>query len=362
MEHSEKKVSDQQLNLDLFFDLSPDMLCIAGFDGYFKKVNASFINMIGFTWEELQAKPVNEFIHPEDRTLTSQLRDKIKVGVPMINFENRYFTKSGDIVWLSWTSIPYHNEELIYAIAKNVTHKKKVEQDRNLILSHLTNANKELKQLGFSTSHDLRSPVNNLLSVFTLIDKSKITDADTLEFLDLMKFSVDSLKKSLNHYADSLTDKANNQTQIEELRFEEAFDEVVKALKSLIKDTQCAIDIDFSEAQTIRFNKYFLESIFLNLLSNSIKYAKPFQAPEIKIRTKKVPGFTELIFSDNGVGFDVEKTKTKMFGLHQKFHSHEDSKGIGLYLVYNYLINLEGKITVESQIDQGATFTLSFID
>jgi PAS domain S-box-containing protein len=362
MKPSEKKISEPPINLDLFFELSPDLLCIAGFDGYFKKVNSSFLNMIGFTWEELQAKPVNDFIHPEDRTLTTHLRNRIKVGVPMINFENRYFTKSGDLVWLSWTAIPYQNQQLIYAIAKNVTHKKKVEQDRNIILSHLTNENKELKQLGYSTTHDLRSPVNNLLSVYTLIDTSSIKDVETVELLELMKASIEGLKDKLNHYSDVLTGKSETKRKLEIIHFEDAFNNVLKSLNSLITDTQCKIDYKFDNAETIRFNKHYLESIFLNLISNSLKYAKPFQAPEIKIRTKKVDGFTELIFSDNGIGFDAEKTKNKMFGLHQRFHNHEDSKGIGLYLVYNYLVSLEGKISVKSQLNEGTTFTLSFID
>ncbi|MFZ6663241.1 PAS domain-containing sensor histidine kinase [Peijinzhouia sedimentorum] len=362
MSSSEKKISDPQIDLDLFFELSPDLMCIAGFDGYFKKVNSSFINMIGYTWAELKARPINEYIHPEDRILTSQFRNEIKKGVPLINFENRYITKSGEVVWLAWTSMPYERSELVYAIAKNVTHKKKLEQDRNIILSHLTHINKEIKQLGYRTSHDLRSPVNNLLSAFSLIDHSKIEDIETLEFLELIKISVEGLKKSLNHYTDVLTEKTESQISVEELQFKDAFNVVVKSLKSLIKDTQCTIDFNFDLAPTIRFNKYYLESIFLNLISNSIKYSKAFQAPEIKIRTRKFDGYTELIFSDKGLGFDVEKTKNKIFGLHQKFHSHEDSKGIGLYLIYNYLINLHGKISVESQVNKGSTFTLSFVD
>lgn len=153
-----------------------------------------------------------------------------------------------------------------------------------------------------------------------------------------------------------------SQILVEELLFEDSFNAVVKSLKSLIKDTQCKIDFDFDAAPKVRFNKYYLESIFLNLISNSIKYAKPFQAPEIKIRIRKIDGYTELTFNDKGIGFDLELTKHKIFGLQQKFNSHEDSKGIGLYLVYNYLVSLHGKISVESQLNEGTTFTLSFID
>ncbi|WP_407306482.1 ATP-binding protein, partial [Acinetobacter sp.] len=64
----------------------------------------------------------------------------------------------------------------------------------------------------------------------------------------------------------------------------------------------------------------------------------------------------------NGLGFDMEKVKDRIFGLHQKFHHHVDSKGIGLYLIYNHITSLGGKITVESEINKGATFVMTFKD
>jgi signal transduction histidine kinase len=68
----------------------------------------------------------------------------------------------------------------------------------------------------------------------------------------------------------------------------------------------------------------------------------------------------QLIFSDNGLGFDMDKVKDKIFGLYEKFHSNVDSNGIGLYLVYNHITSLGGRIAVESKINEGATFTISF--
>ncbi len=70
----------------------------------------------------------------------------------------------------------------------------------------------------------------------------------------------------------------------------------------------------------------------------------------------------QLIFSDNGLGFNMDKVKDKIFGLHQKFHDHIDSKGIGLYLVYNHVTSLGGQIAVESEVNKGATFIISFND
>ncbi|MEH6407348.1 MAG: ATP-binding protein, partial [Leeuwenhoekiella sp.] len=75
---------------------------------------------------------------------------------------------------------------------------------------------------------------------------------------------------------------------------------------------------------------------------------------------KKGDGYHQVIYTDNGLGFDMQKVKNKIFGLHQKFHNHIDSKGIGLYLVYNHIRNLGGDINVESAPNEGTTFVISF--
>src|SRR4051812_36719238 len=112
-----------EFNLELFFELSHDLFCIAGYDGYFKRINQSVSTVLGYTQEELFAKPINDFVHPDDQDITQKNRDNLKNSIPLLNFENRYITKSGEIVWLAWTSMPNEKEKVVYAIAKNITHK-----------------------------------------------------------------------------------------------------------------------------------------------------------------------------------------------------------------------------------------------
>ncbi|HSI70128.1 MAG TPA: PAS domain S-box protein, partial [Gillisia sp.] len=145
----------EQFNFEHFFESSSDFLCIAGYDGYFRKVNPAFLKLLGYTEEELFSKPISDNIYPEDRNITAGHRDHLKKEVPLLNFENRYLTKSGEIVWLTWTSIPEPSLNLIYAIAKNITHIKKLEEERNSLLANLTQVNAEFKQLTYTTSHDL---------------------------------------------------------------------------------------------------------------------------------------------------------------------------------------------------------------
>jgi PAS domain S-box-containing protein len=342
--------------------LTADLFCIAGYDGYFKKINPAVSKVFGYTRDELFSKPINAFIHPEDVDITSRNRNEIFENKPLLNFENRYITKNGDIVWLSWTSMPYPEQKLVYAIAKNITHKKQLENERNLLIADLTKINNDLKQLTYSTTHDLRSPVNNLQSLFGLLDVSKIQDEETLEFLKIMKQATGGLQKTLNEFVDVITHKDGLNVNTEELLFSKSLALVLKSIQSLIQNSKTEISYDFSEAESVTFNKTYLESIFLNFITNSIKYARPGIAPVISIRSGEHNGKKQLIYTDNGLGFDMENVQNKLFGLHQKFHNHADSKGIGLYLVHNHITSTGGSISVESKVNEGATFIITFKD
>jgi PAS domain S-box-containing protein len=123
---------NQLFDLEYFFELSPDLLCIAGYDGYFKKINPAVSKTLGYSNEELFAKPINHFVYSDDKDITSRKRESIKKDIPLLNFENRYVTKSGDIIWLTWTSMPVNTQKVVFAIAKNITYKKKLEEYRRI--------------------------------------------------------------------------------------------------------------------------------------------------------------------------------------------------------------------------------------
>ncbi|MDR6301534.1 ATP-binding protein [Mesonia maritima] len=353
---------EKLFNLERFFNLSPDILCIAGFDGYLKKVNPAFSNLLGYSEKELLQRPINDFIYEDDKSITSVLREKIKNNIPLLNFENRYVTKRGDIVWLSWTSISEKNDDLIYAVAKNITHIKKLEEERNLLLIDLAKLNADLKKFTYTTSHDLRSPVGNIISLFDLLDFSKIKDKETLEYLQLLRGVTFEMKATLDKYVDAITEDKKINIQVEKLNFQEILDNVCESIQELINKSETIIQVDFSKAETVEFSSFYLHSIFLNLISNSIKYAHSNRKPVVSIRTRKINNRIQLIFSDNGIGFDMKKAEGKIFGLNQSLHSKKESKGIGLYLVQSHLESLGGKINVKSKVNKGTTFTLSFRD
>lgn len=345
--------------MDLFFELSRDLLCIAGFDGYFKKINPSVSRVLGYTDEELYSRPINDFVHPDDRNITSVYRERIYQNTPLLNFENRYITKSGSIVWFTWTSMPSVEDQLVYAIAKNITHKKIAEEARNKMVSSLTEVNNDFKQLTYSISHDLRSPINNLLTIFNFIDFDKISDPNTLDSLEMLKRSGENLKTTIDNYANVLNGKESIQTNLIDLNLKQTLHSVLTSIHSLIVDSNAKFVIDFTELESITYNKIYLESIFLNLITNAIKYSKPDCSPIIKISSRIHQGVRQLIVSDNGLGLNLADVKDEIFNLHTKFHEHADSSGIGLYLVYNHINQMGGKITIESEPNQGTTFTIS---
>ncbi len=104
--------------LDRFFTQSIDMLCIAGFDGHFKRLNPAWEKTVGYSTQDLIASPYVDFIHPDDRELTIREAEKLVAGGETVCFENRYRCKDGSYKWLLWTSTPFSAQQLIYAMRK----------------------------------------------------------------------------------------------------------------------------------------------------------------------------------------------------------------------------------------------------
>lgn len=115
---------------DLFtlFELTPDLVCVADKEGYFKNFNPAVPKTLGYTREELLELPIAKHMHPEDREMTLNRRAQLLKGDTMLNFQNRYVTKHGKIVWLEWTSVYLNEKQLVFAVAKNITSRKKMEQ------------------------------------------------------------------------------------------------------------------------------------------------------------------------------------------------------------------------------------------
>jgi len=111
------------------FNLSLDMISTAGFDGCFKSVNPAFEQTLGYKPEEIVGRPFLDFVHPDDREKTEEEAASLSDGVTTVHFQNRYYGKDGELHWLEWASIPLKEEGLIYGIARDVTERKRLEQE-----------------------------------------------------------------------------------------------------------------------------------------------------------------------------------------------------------------------------------------
>jgi diguanylate cyclase len=118
------------------FDLSLDMICTAGFDGCFKRVNPAFERTLGYRPEELVDRPFLDFVHPDDRQKTERETASLSAGAKTVQFQNRYLARNGDVHWLEWTSMPLLDEGVIYGVARDVTDRKALEQDLERLSQH----------------------------------------------------------------------------------------------------------------------------------------------------------------------------------------------------------------------------------
>ena len=124
---TEIKRKQSEIELSRIFSFSPDIICVAGMDGYFKKVNSAMSRLLGFTQDELLAHPISSFTHPDDRRKTEMEIDAINLNKGAQNFKNRLIAKDGSVVWLSWTTRTFFEEGKVYSVARDITEQKELE-------------------------------------------------------------------------------------------------------------------------------------------------------------------------------------------------------------------------------------------
>ena len=123
------------------------MLCVLGFDGYFLRLSSSWETTLGFTIDELKSRPFIEFVHPEDRDRTRNQNSDVRCGGQALSFENRYLCKDGSFRWFRWNARPDPAQQVIYAVARDVTARKEAEAERDRLVGELQSALAEVKVL-----------------------------------------------------------------------------------------------------------------------------------------------------------------------------------------------------------------------
>ena len=304
------------------------------------------------------------FVHPEDLYFVKKEIKKSKTSLSDLSFSCRIIRRDGvirDVYSESKFEFNQAGKPIgMYGIMQDLTERKKQEKERELLIKELSQNNKDLRQFSFITSHNLRGPIATLLGLTSLVEKMNIKDEALKQIVNGIKKVAITFDNTVKDLTNVLMIKENPSVSQEKLNVSEIFGQIAAQTKMSIEKNDAQIETNFSEAAVITFNRLYMENIFLNLLTNAIKYKSPLRKLKIIVSTKQVGDSVLLVFEDNGMGLDVELNKDKVFGLYQKFHNHPDSKGLGLFMIKSQMESLGLRIDIESQVNVGTKFILQF--
>ena len=327
-------------------------------------VNSAFTDMTGYTAEEVIGKSPIMFIGAKSDMLEF---DKLKTAIQEYRecfVETINYKKNGEEFWNNFSMIPVTDKDGEHShwisIQRDVTEEKNKEKEREQLIRELTQNNKDLKQFSYITSHNLRAPLSNLTGLLNLAEDMDIEDPELKEIISGFSKSTHLLNETINDLVKVVIIKDNPSIHKEKVLIKEIFENVFNQLSFLIGLHKPILKIDLEEVLILNINKSYLESIFLNLLTNAIKYRSENRQLKVNISSKVEGDNLVLTFKDNGVGIDLVRNRDKIFGLYQRFHNHPDSKGLGLYLVKSQVEAMGGTINVESTVGKGTTFTIVF--
>lgn len=228
-----------------------------------------------------------------------------------------------------------------------------------LVSADLKRQNGQLLNYAHITSHDLREPISNIISLIELHDMEE-DQKEKEKYYNMFRSESNNMLSTLNELNESL--KIQNSDEVERtiILFDDVLEEVKNSISTLIDQTKAKIETDFSALEQINYPRIYLSSILRNLITNAIKYKHPDRQPHIRISTSLVDGVEILECRDNGSGLDLRKYGSKIFRLHKRFHGNEDSRGVGLFITKNQVEAMGGTIEIESDLGVGAKFTVRF--
>jgi PAS domain S-box-containing protein len=356
VEHRVRELTAAREELDRFFSLSLDMLCIAE-GGYFKRVNPAWEDVLGWTAAELTAQPYSNFVHPDERAATAARLASIADGTITLTFENRYRHKDGTYRWLQWKAAPVAETGVIYAAARDVTEQKRAEGAMQEHAAALTAVNSELEAFSYSVSHDLRAPLRHVTGFASLLDKQAghTLDAQGRRYLKTIIEAARHMGQLIDDLlAFSRMGRATLTKQSVDLG------KLIERVRHDVMGDAADRDITWRVHSLPRVDAdpAMLTLVLVNLLSNAVKYTSTRAHAEIEIGSFPTDSSETGIFvRDSGVGFDMQYVH-KLFGVFQRLHGSDEfpGTGIGLANVRRIVLRHGGRVWAESQLDRGTTF------
>ncbi len=366
IKEAEEAAKQSELNIRKIVDLLPQSIFVKNTAGEYVFANNSFAQLVGLNESEIKSKQLTEIIPPGNDILklTNHEMEVLKRGQPLTIPNYVFVDNEGKLHVFDITKVPYvlpgSSEKAILGIWSDITDKKNAELERNNMVADIMLRNQDLEQFSFIVSHNLRAPVANVIGITDLLLNKDFDKNEERDFLLMLSSSVgklDNVIKDLNYV---LQYKHEVNERRENISFALLVSEVKISIRKLFKNEDLKIISDFTSVSEMFTIKNYLYSIFMNLISNSIKYRQLDKKPVIEIISKKVNNTIEITFRDNGMGIDMVRKGDQVFGLYKRFHTHTEGKGMGLFMVKTQVEALGGTISVESEVNVGTTFKILF--
>ncbi len=356
-------------DLDQFFALSLDLLCIADLDGYMHRVNPAWEKTLGYTAAEMCSKPWVEFVHPEDRKLVLQAHERLRSGSEVRNLELRFQSKSGSCKWLVACAAPELDRGVVIAAASDITEQKTLEErlrSQNLILEErnrrIEAASRMKNEFLANMSHELRSPLNGIVGFSELLYDGKLGElaARPREYVGRIHASASHLLQLINGVLDlSKIEAGHLECCPERVRISGVIHEVTGILGAIADGKKIRVETEMEEGvDEVTIDEGRLRQVLYNYLSNALKFTG--EGGRVVVRVKSEGDFAfRLEVSDSGIGV-AEKDLPRLFVEFQQLDATRSKRyqgtGLGLALTRRIVEAQGGRVGVASSPGQGSTF------
>lgn len=266
-----------------FFELSPDLLCVAGFDGYFKQVNSAWSKVLGYSERELVKRPYIDFVHPDDVEATLREAAKLTQGIPLVVFENRYRCKDGSYRWLQWTAAPATEEKIIYADARDITehhdaeerlrnsHEELIQTQLQLVQSEKINS---IGRVAAGVAHEVKSPLSILMMGVDYLSKfldlpNQPIDPSHRAVLDAMRHAISRADVIVRGLVDF---SAPHRLELKPHDINKLLENSIMMVKHEMLTHRIDLHRNFaSDLPVVQLDETKFEQVMVNLLLNSVQ-------------------------------------------------------------------------------------------
>jgi PAS domain S-box-containing protein len=356
--NEELESKNQQLEkLSLLAKNTHELVIITDINQKIEWVNSAFEKLTGYALHEVMGKTPN-FLQGKDTSMghKRKFREGIQSKLPFQQ-EILNYGKHGNVYWLLVSITPIFDNEgnlqKFIAVELDITSQK--EQEKKL--GDLNSQNTSLQQFSYIVSHNLRSSVANLMGLAELMTYETNVSAELQQYIQLFGKTAKGLDNTIADLNEILYIRSDIHKIYRQFVWAEVVEEIYEELKPMIASKQVVFQ-SFIEIENLTSVRSYCKSIVHNLLSNAIKYSSPNRQPHIILKISKAANtnYQQIEVQDNGIGIDLKMHEQNLFGMYKRFHTEQDGKGLGLYIVKNQVDILVGTISVESVVDKGSSF------